>query len=263
MLRGAIWAGVIGLAFLALASLPSPTCEPPIANPKGNETTANPQKDCPTIFGATLVYIGHFIHEYRDEITASSTAIVALFTIVLGVFTIKLSTSTRIAATAAQDSANTAQRALTNLERPWLYVDKVESAGVTVRREDGKRELHVTAKNCGRGVAELTRFSGGGKVAGSKIDVGKIEIGSVPLDDLLGSNLVPNQTMIFTIPLTEMEAKNGHEKILDGRLEFVFRGLVGYRSPIGDGHELGFCVRYDSETKNFVGHGGKKYNYSK
>jgi hypothetical protein len=49
-----------------LASLPSPSCEPPKPSGKAEQTSNNLKKDCPTIFGAVITYIGHFIHDNRD-----------------------------------------------------------------------------------------------------------------------------------------------------------------------------------------------------
>lgn len=46
-----------------------------------------------SISGSIFTYIGHFIHDNRDEITAASTAIIAIFTALLGIFTIRLSRS--------------------------------------------------------------------------------------------------------------------------------------------------------------------------
>jgi hypothetical protein len=45
-----------------------------------------------SISGSIFTYIGHFIHDNRDEITAASTAIIAIFTALLGIFTIGIFT---------------------------------------------------------------------------------------------------------------------------------------------------------------------------
>jgi hypothetical protein len=116
----------LGFALLVIAwlvsLLPSPSCEPPKPTDKTKETSNNLKKDCPTIFGAVITYVGHFVHDNRDEITASSTAIIAVFTAILGVFTIRLAKSTRIAAIAAKDSAKVAKDSLIAANRPAIAI---------------------------------------------------------------------------------------------------------------------------------------------
>jgi hypothetical protein len=47
------------------------------------------------MIGALSTPVGYFIHDYRDEITALSTLVIAIFTTVLGCFTISVARSTR------------------------------------------------------------------------------------------------------------------------------------------------------------------------
>jgi hypothetical protein len=121
-IRQAIALGFALLVIAWLASLPSPSCEPPKPSGKAEQTSNNLKKDCPTIFGAVITYIGHFIHDNRDEITASSTVIIAFFTAILGVYTVRLAKSTRIAAIAAKDSANVAKDSLVIATRPRISI---------------------------------------------------------------------------------------------------------------------------------------------
>src|ERR1700728_3838687 len=66
---------------------------------------------CPTYYGTLIVglyNVGPFVKSNKDEITAASTFIIAIFTAILGTFTVTLSRSTRIAANAAKRSADAA-----------------------------------------------------------------------------------------------------------------------------------------------------------
>src|SRR6266436_9102754 len=65
--------------------------------------------------------IGAYVTDKNAVITALGTLVIAVFTTVLGIFTISLARSTRIAANAADLSVKIAQRALTELERPYLF----------------------------------------------------------------------------------------------------------------------------------------------
>jgi hypothetical protein len=114
-------AAVLGFALLGIAwvgSLPWPSCEPPKPSAEAQQKDNAPQKYCASISGAIFTYIGHFIHDNQDEITAASTPIIAIFTAILGIFTIRLSRSTRVTADAAKG-------ALIATARPKIIVRKV------------------------------------------------------------------------------------------------------------------------------------------
>src|SRR5215467_6016712 len=63
-----------------------------------------------------IVPTADFIHEYKDEITAGSTTVIAFFTVFLAISTIALWIATR-------RSANIAERALTELERAFIGIE--------------------------------------------------------------------------------------------------------------------------------------------
>lgn len=72
------------------------------------QTQELPINKCATFF----IRIGEStlkrVRNYKDEINAVSTFVIAIFTVVLGIFTIGLAKSTRIAADAARDAAKAA-----------------------------------------------------------------------------------------------------------------------------------------------------------
>jgi hypothetical protein len=145
--------GIAGVV-LWLGSLPISSCEPPKPRSEAEKHGNNLKKDCPTIFGTGITNVGRFIHDNRDEITAASTAIIAIFTVVLGVFTIRLAKATRIAAEAAKLSA----QAAINVELPRLFAAKIdfELAAINlVDPEASLQKISVTITNYGRTPAFL------------------------------------------------------------------------------------------------------------
>jgi hypothetical protein len=103
--------------------------------------------------GTIFTHIGLFIRDYRDEITAISTAIIAIFTAILGSFTIRLARSTRVAANAAKLSAEAA----IGVELPKLLVSKIEFQDVEAPDIAVPRKVIVTVTNYGRTPAFVSR----------------------------------------------------------------------------------------------------------
>src|SRR5260370_10109102 len=99
----ALWAGVFVWQSSGLLSY-----EEPKATSESKKAGDQLEKNCSTFSCVVFAPIGHFIHEYRDEITASSTVIIAIFTAILGIFTVSVAGSTRIAARAAKASSDAA-----------------------------------------------------------------------------------------------------------------------------------------------------------
>jgi hypothetical protein len=127
MLRKTLYAIVVGTALVIAAwagSLRS-SCAPPKNSDKNQESGQKTEKNCPSIASSLLADIGHFIHDYRDEITASSTAIIAVFTAILGVFTVRLARSTTVAADAASKATKTAQAEFVASHRPKLRIRNI------------------------------------------------------------------------------------------------------------------------------------------
>jgi len=76
---------LVGLALLGIAWLESPkppTGQPPKQSSETQKSEKADDKDRASLSGTVIAYlapIGHAIHDYRDEITAFSTAIIAVF----------------------------------------------------------------------------------------------------------------------------------------------------------------------------------------
>ncbi|HSK30260.1 MAG TPA: hypothetical protein VLA17_09875 [Candidatus Limnocylindria bacterium] len=92
-------------------------------NPKGGNYSDNysNQNDC-AIDGAKLFLVDIIasIHNWREDVNAISTAVVAIFTVVLVYVTNQQARLTKISADAAMRSAATAEKALVDLEAPVI-----------------------------------------------------------------------------------------------------------------------------------------------
>jgi hypothetical protein len=83
---------VIGLAWFDRSSSRS-FAQPIKQSGKNQKEASHAEKDDASIVDAIINSTGDFIHRNRDEITASSTFIIAVFTAVLGIFTVSLARS--------------------------------------------------------------------------------------------------------------------------------------------------------------------------
>jgi hypothetical protein len=124
-----------------VVSSPLP-CHAEIKAGKRHEQSRPTYKDCSSMVSAVFTPIGDFIHTYKDEITALSTLVIAIFTTILGCFTISVARSTRIAAGAADLSA----RAAVAIELPIIRIEPV-GFGFGNSQEGDKPRIHFVAVN--------------------------------------------------------------------------------------------------------------------
>ena len=109
---------------LSDASFPSIIEQPPENYCKLQKTNYNSYEDSSAPLKFFLREVGRIVHCNRDDVSAASTLIIAVFTIILGSFTISLARSTRKAANAAKKAADVSEQALTVLERPYLFIEE-------------------------------------------------------------------------------------------------------------------------------------------
>jgi hypothetical protein len=191
-----------------------------------------------------MILVLSFVHDYRDEITAVSTAIIAIFTAVLGCFTISLAKSTRIAARAAE-------KALTELERPWVFLE-----GARIRRRElpGERitpnnwwiEMHW--KNIGRAPAIIEECVFG------------IEPKStLPKKPVYAKDhrLICPRTIAAgdVVKTNEVGPAPGTDELL------VFFGKHTYKELNGQIHEAGFALEISPHMPAFSSYDSDQYTY--
>jgi hypothetical protein len=101
-----IWI-VLGIADL-VSLAPTAVEGPPVHGSEAQQGRNGTGKSKPSIIGRAFVDLGDLVHAYKDEITAGSTFIIAVFTTILGLFTVSLARSTRQAANSAAESSEAA-----------------------------------------------------------------------------------------------------------------------------------------------------------
>lgn len=131
---------------------PPPVNELPVNNAKTFDHCAGDQTARSSGIRYAFCEVGSYIHSYREDINAVSTFLLMLFTIVLILLNGSLARSTRIAAIAAERAAVAAEKGLTELERPWVFLE-----GTTITRKPGERPsvpnawyISLHFKNAGR-----------------------------------------------------------------------------------------------------------------
>jgi hypothetical protein len=177
-------------------------------------------------------------------VIAVSAVVTAIFTVVLGTFTISLARSTRIAATAAE-------KALTEIERPWLFLE-----GTTIRRRemnDGPRvpnfwfiKLHW--KNIGRAPAVIEECL-------FRI-LPKSTMSDAPVY-LRGNELLCKATAAVGEEFETNEVGPGAH--IEEQL--VFFGRMTYTELNGKSHETAFALEVSPIIPASVPHGNKNYFY--
>ena len=120
---------IIGVSYFIFAELLSlllsdgATC---IVNPAKYGAYYAEKNECPALHIFLIKIFASILQILGDPnwVIAFSAVVTAIFTVIHGTFTISLARSTRIA-------ANAAEKALTEIERPWLFLE-----GTTIRRRE-------------------------------------------------------------------------------------------------------------------------------
>jgi hypothetical protein len=261
-------------------------------------------KENPTTFGVVVaIYIhcsGRFIDRHDASITALATIIIAAFTFTLWQSTEKLWRAgekqlrhaeleaqrarvnrlrdveqlqeqmniARQNADAAGQQARTAEAALTQLERPYLFIFNVSRLKVDTLTEEGII-LTVTYS-----VANYGKIPAIIKYAQAILAVGI----DPPLPSLLPDNHTLRATPIFAAGEARHEIEAGYvwlggsefdedgdtiPSIPDGSTLYLWV-IITYRGPFTDQHETRACWIYNEITGRFIGPwGGPEYSGQK
>jgi hypothetical protein len=121
---------VIGIAEL-VSLAPPPLNELLVNNTKTFDHCAGDQTGRSSGVRFAFCEVGSYIHRDYEDINAVSTFIIMALTIALSVFNASLARSTKMAAIAAERAAVATEKGLTELERPWIFLE-----GSTVTRRD-------------------------------------------------------------------------------------------------------------------------------
>jgi hypothetical protein len=257
----AIWLGVLMLGIAWLES--SPALQYQIEYHGEQQETGNAyEKDFAALISPVLIPIGDFIHGYKDEITALSTAIIAAFTVILGIFTISLARSTRKA-------VETAQAEFVASHRPRLIIREIQCLTSRTRQNI---ELRYVVANIGDTSAEIVE---------SHIEIQEVPDGMLrPLQPIEGANPIGRRTVapgrhIFdecssTVSIMSLVVSrmSDQRRLPKGRADLnenravCFRGFVIYIDRNGIQRRTGFCRVYDSKVERFYPLDDPDYEYA-
>jgi hypothetical protein len=222
------------LLLLSRASFPAAIDQPLINSCEPKQYNYSSYENSP----APIMFVGsefwRVVDCNRDDISATSTVVIAIFTIVLGLFTISLAKSTRIA-------ANAAQKALSDLERPWVFVSEI-----TPRHgSDGKiliPFIEYNINNHGRATAIIKKRS-----------TGMILVNTIPYVPPFDRTESVEEWMVLE-PMGKFPTSqrcsdrvdiDTFNKINGGLITCLFFGKIEYEGPSGAGYITRFGYIHD------------------
>lgn len=199
-----------------------------------------------------------------------ATATLALITLGLVVLGFRQVRDARRSITAAEDSTRIAERALTELERPFVGVDVMDSGFKSELVSE--EEYYVTLEgnmtfryiNHGRSPATIIETS-------DKFDICSPKQLPDPIDPSALGNQVPFGVIVGanggTSPPSTREPSRGIDKqeflrVTSGDDNLIFIGYVRFRDIFNRTHVTGFCLRMDRSDARFYFVGDHRYNYT-
>lgn len=253
---------------LGIFAIGSWSCQKvPKPNSETQKTENSGPNNCSTLYGIFVVGLsdtGLFVRTYDKEIVAVSTVVIAAFTVILGLFTVSLAQSTRIA-------AKTAKRAITELERPylfildynWLLTEKARAAGT-------KYGVGYSVMNAGKLPASIKRVEIGLRFGDSIPHMDDVP----PIHELLtGPVIAGGDARLVTQPFAdEFEGADPPRecKIRGGiavipamafqHPRVIAKISIHYDGPITIGHVTTACWEWHPVKYAFTEYGGLEHN---
>ena len=180
------------------------------------------------------------------------------------------SRDTRRSIRAAEDSARIAERALTELERPFVGIEIIESGfkAELVAEDDYyvtlEENLTFRYVNHGRSPATVIETS-------DKFEICTAKNLPDPVDPNALGNQVPFGVILGanggTSPPSTREQSKGIDKqdfmrVTSGDDNLIFMGFVRFRDIFNRTHVTGFCLRLSRSDARFYFAGDHRYNYT-
>ena len=249
------------------------TCHP-IANQPGGTADGQYQNECTALAGpvlATLIAIVDFLDNHGEAFSGA-------FTIVLAIFTARLWYSTEKLWTATSKSVEISERALIDLERAYIFVQKIDGRidpFVHVIGRDNKPILSspvfkLTLVNYGRTAAGIElaviRFEILPKIP-AEIQIDESTAGDDPKAEAAQIIIGPGRTYSFGQLRLEHQYEWRHEHGVRDRNMFLYcHGMFVYRDIFGRDHPVKFCRRWirhgggGGDNDEWIPEGGSKRN---
>ena len=248
-----------GIGLLLIAAIVASFLTP-ITTEICSENYETAEKYCAAYNVALVVLwqVGKFFDDHAGGITA-------LFTVVLSVSTIFLWKVTA-------KSANVAERALTELERAFLFFTEVTDAGfqpnidgISIDIRAGGLKYRLA--NHGKTPAVLTEILAKDVL----LDWGPVLTLPDPIDPLreegqrlpggIGIGYGESREMPYDLPIVVRPLD--YMGIVTRAKHLFFMGYVRYVDIFKKRHRTGFCLIYDISAEHFIAIGDERYNYTK
>jgi hypothetical protein len=168
------------------------------------------------------------------------------------------------AAKAASRQAHVAEETLARIERPYLYVIKVERITVvdeTMIFEDGRKWLDVeySIVNHGKIPAIIEEPRAGLSVSSEPQRPDRLEFSdSLVIDPILAPGDVRLQSERLEWTAFTATEDDPHAPYF-GENQLWFWVVIPYRGPFSQGHEIRKCWRYDKDSFRFIGPWGNTH----
>jgi len=177
-----------------------------------------------------------------------------------------------ISAIAALRSADTAERALTTLERPFVYCS-ITKPGIKTgvfnfadgssRLDISRNDLEISVYNFGRTPARLTRIFWQISLCnhgGICVPINPVKEGGRELP--VGTVCTTTELFVETENLRTWFAGDDHAIASNQKAVWV-AGFVRYNDIFGKHHINGFALVFDTVSERFIRRGGPQYNYER
>jgi hypothetical protein len=240
---------VVGMAEL-VSLAPPPVNTLPVNNTKIFDNCAGNQTGHSSLMRLAACEVFRNFHRYREDINAFSTFLIMLLTIALSIFNANLVRSTKMAATATERAAVAAEKGLTELERPWIFLE-----GATVTRSPWQPasapnywDISLRFKNIGRMPAIIDS---------SHFEIKpKAELPKKPSFSRIHTLSSPQTIASGDSFDTQRVGPAAHENIF-----LVFYGKVIYTELNGRSHETGFALEVSPNVAAYNVLNSKAYDY--
>jgi hypothetical protein len=230
------------------------------------------QEHCAT-YDFTVYYvsqIGAGLDAHAGAVGAIATVFIAAFTVVLARVSRRQADLTQIAARAAEKSAAVSERALTDLERPYLFILDFNWLAIDQMRVGGLEPgIVYSVSNGGKLPAFITGVKLSIRINGT--DPGE-PADEPPIHELLTAPLViTGERRIVTQKFAvedDSEGASRSQPLLSGEIARIPNGIdrvfakiaIKYDGPITAGHETIACWEWHWGKMAFSQFGGDQHN---
>lgn len=211
-----------------------------------------------------------FLRTILNTLEAYNGAITALATATISIFTLVLVIVMRRQAILTKQSVRISERALTELERPYIFFGRIETDISSYFRPNLSWNPENTSPEFVLYVVNYGRTPGNIDTAAIWIDFAEAPPVDTPVDSLTSSHpdasdasMIVGPTLEFSFPSMRPRQKFTfavRDSLREGKLQLYCHGIFVYRDIFNNSHATKFCRRYDPRRDEWVPAGGQERN---